>query len=181
MVWERTSPQPALPWQELALESLEGDIDIRVFLKECLANHGHVVFVRSPTNQRCHCWESRDGAFEEGDPNCSDCQGFGFYYIDRRTRAYRRPAFGTFGFTGAATRQQIGELGVADQVWYFEHTATPVIGHHIIEVTTDDNGEPTLPFQIERTWAIKLSHLYREKRGRPEYWACLARERSLGA
>jgi hypothetical protein len=99
---------------------------------------------------------------------------------DIRTRAYRRPAFGTFGFVGATVRTDIGMLGVGDTVWYFRYDVTAAVGYHIIECTTDDLGVVTEPFQIERTHEVKLAHLYRDRNGRPEYFAVLARERTIG-
>ena len=180
MVWERSSPVPtAVPWAELRLDLQDASIDIREHLKRILEEHGHVVFLRSPTKQRCACWHG-DTEFDEFNPNCPDCQGFGFYYLDKRVRTYRRPAFGTFGLSGATQRTEVGELGVADLVFYFEHQETPVIGHHIVEVTTDDEGQPTVPIRIERTFQIHQAHLYREKLGRPEYWITLCKERTVG-
>jgi hypothetical protein len=95
-------------------------------------------------------------------------------------RTYRRPAYGTFGFVGATQRTEVGEQGAADLVFYFEYFQTPVVGHHVVEVRTDDAGQPTVPFKIERVFQIHHAHLYREKLGRPEYWATLCRERVVG-
>ncbi len=179
MVWERLPTGGTSVWHELA-DLRDGDIDIREFINECLNKHGHEVFVRSPTEQRCSCFDPND-AFREFDPRCPDCQGFGYFYRDVLETAYRRPAFGTFGFTGAAQRVEVGTVGMADHVWYFRHTATPVVGHHVVECTTDDEGKiKTNPKHIERVHQILLAHLYREKLGRPEYWAVLTRESHLG-
>ncbi len=180
MVWDRIDTPPPFPWSELNLDINGSDIDIRLEIETCLTNHGHEVFIRRPTTQRCSCWQG-DSAFDEFYVGCADCNGFGYYYEDVRTRAYRRPAFGTFGFVGSTTRTDLGNLGVSDTVWYyFRHNITAATGHHIIECTTNDLGQITKPFQIERTHEVKLHHLYRDRRGRPEYFAVLARERTIG-
>jgi hypothetical protein len=178
MVWERLSdPDKKHPWQELPVYDAAG-IDIRQTITNCVRDHGHEVFLRSPTDQKCPCAETT-GPFKEFDPRCSTCNGFGFIYVDTKIRTYRRPAFGTFGFTGGTMRQEIGVFGAADLVFYFQHTARSVVGHHILEVTTDDAGLATKPYQIERTHEILLAHLYRERVGRPEYWAVLTRDRRI--
>lgn len=178
MVWERlTQPAQTHPWHNLPAFDGE-DIDIREVISNCLRDHGHEVFLREPTDQKCPCADTT-GAFKEFDPRCPDCNGFGFMYRDVKLRTYRRPAFGTFGFTGGTMRHQPGVIGAADLVFYFKHTAKSVVGDFILEVTTDDLGIATKPYQIERTYEIMLAHLYRERLGRPEYWAALARERRV--
>jgi hypothetical protein len=178
MVWERLAqPSRAHPWHELPTDSSAG-VDIRAVIAECVKNHGHELFLREPTDQKCACAEA-SGAFKEFDPRCPECNGFGYIYRDVKLRSYRRPAFGTFGFTGGTIRREPGVIGAADLVFYFKHTARSVVGDFIIEVTTDDEGLATKPYQIERTYEILLSHLYREKLGRPEYWAALAREKRV--
>ena len=178
MVWERLpNPKRNEIWHELPVDDALG-IDIRQVIDGCVRDHGHEIFLRSPTDQKCPCAETT-GPFKEFDPRCSTCNGFGFIYQDFKLRTYRRPAFGTFGFTGGTMRREIGIIGAADLVFYFKHTAKSVVGHHILEVTTDDKGLATKPFQIERTHEILLSHLYRERLGRPEYWAVLVRERRV--
>lgn len=179
MVWERLDDDQLSPWYELP-GVVDGDIDIRKAIDECLTNHGHEIYLRETTEQRCTCFNPND-AFREFDPRCPTCQGFGYLYRDVLQRSYRRPAYGTFGFTGAAQRIEIGTLGMADFVWYFKHTSEPVVGHHIVECTTDDEGKiKTNAKHIERIHEIKLAHLYRDRKGRPEYWACLTRESNMG-
>ena len=178
MVWEFESTPDQGVWAELGLDIRDGNISIRDEIVTCLKNHGHEVFVRAPTDQRCHCY--KEDAFNDFNPECSDCNGYGYYYVDRKTRGYRRPAFGTFGFTGAAVRSPLGDISAGDTVWYFPHTVNISIGYKIIEVITDDDGNARQPYKMERKHAVKLAHLYRERRGRKEYWAVLARELKLG-
>lgn len=178
MVWERLSqPDKNTVWHELPVDD-GSDIDIRQTIDNCVRDHGHEIFLRSPTDQKCPCAETT-GAFKEFDTRCSSCNGFGFIYRDTNVRTYRRPAFGTFGFTGGSVRQEIGIIGAADLVFYFQFAARSVVGDFVLEVTTDDSGLATKPYQIERTYEILLAHLYREKKGRPEYWATLCRERRV--
>ena len=77
-------------------------------------------------------------------------------------------------------RYSPGTLGAEDTVWYFAHVDTPVVGHHLIEVRTDDAGVATKPFNIERTHEIHQAHLTRERQGRPEFWEVLVRARRVG-
>ncbi len=180
MVWEFTNQPNNGVWAEIGLDIRDGEISVRDEIVQCLAKHGHEVYLRSPTEQRCSCF--KEDQFDDFNPECSDCNGFGYYYVDRKIRAYRRPAFGTFGFTGATVRSPLGDISAADTVWYFPSTAKVSIGYIIVEVITDDQGNvynAEAP-KIERKHAIKLAHLYRERLGRKEYWAVLAREMKLG-
>jgi hypothetical protein len=179
MVWDRVDTPSPFPWSELNIDIDGSDIDVRLEIEKCITNHGHEIFIRKPTSQRCSCWQE-DSAFDEFYTGCSDCQGFGYAYEDIRTRAYRRPAFGTFGFVGATVRSDVGMLGVGDTVWYFRHNVPAVVGYHLVECTTDDIGVITAPIQIERLHEVKLAHLYRDRRGRPEYFAVLARDGTIG-
>jgi hypothetical protein len=184
MVWETATPNPNDPFG--ALRAFEGPgIDLRAVMERCLEDHGHNVFLRSPTGQVCACRKRQDDPIhpsphDEFDIHCPDCQGFGYYYEDVKMRAYRRPAFGTFGFTGGLLRSPVGNFGVADTVWYFKHTEKSVVGHHIIEVTVDDDGDVVKAENIERIHEIRQSHLARERRGRPEFWEVLCREILIG-
>ncbi len=178
MVWERKETPGTHVWAELGLDIRDGNISVRDEIVQCLDKHGHEVFVRSPTTQRCHCF--KEDSYDDFNPECTGCNGYGYYYVDRKTRAYRRPAFGTFGFSGSTVRSVLGDISAADTVWYFRSTIPISIGYGIIEVITDDNGKAREPYKMERKHAVKLAHLYREQRGRKEYWAVLARELKLG-
>jgi len=178
MVWEKQTPDANSPYGNIP--AIDGsNIDLRREIAECLRVHGHEIFLRTRTDQRCPS-HNNDDAFKEFDPRCEFCQGFGFMYKDTKLRSYRRPAFGTFGFTGAAMRFEPGTMGAEDTVWYFAHEAESVVGNHIIEVTTDDAGLATKPYNIERTHEIQQAHLTRERSGRPEFWEVLARARRIG-
>lgn len=179
MVWERKDVPANAVWSELGSGLTDdGTISIRDEIIHTLANHGHEVFVRSPTTQRCSCY--KDGAFNDFHVDCPGCNGFGYAYLDTKIRSYRRPAFGTFGFTGGAVRSAFGDITSADSAWYFPHTANIAPGFVIIEVINNENGEAIVPYKMERKHAVKLSHLYREKKGRKEYWIVLTREMRLG-
>lgn len=178
MVWERKDKANASIWTELGLDTRDGVISVRDEMVNHLENHGHEVFIRRPTTQRCSCY--KDGAFNDADVNCPGCNGFGYYYLDTKVRSYRRPAFGTFGFSGGTVRANIGDLTSADTVWYFKSIDSITVGNVIVEVVTDDLGQALKPYKMERKHAVRLSHLYREKKGRKEYWVALARELRLG-
>ena len=177
MVWETSTPNPLDPLNELG--SFSGsNSDIRAFIAECLAAHGHNIFLRVTTDQKCACKNSQDdlvhpSPFDEYDPSCSTCQGFGYHYIDLKMRAYRRMAF---GLTNDAERSPWGMLGPGDTVWYFPYDQRVSVGHHIVEVTVNDTGNVIRAENIERIHEIKFSHLFRDLNGRPEYFAVLVRE-----
>lgn len=186
MVWEtQKTPAQNKPYGGL-VPLTDAGINIREeFRKFVYDEHGHTVFLRIPTGQVCSCRSSQDNLvhpspYDEFDISCATCQGFGYRYRDKRIRAYRRPAFGTFGFTGGTQRTQVGVGGVQDQVWYFEHDERVDTGSHIIEVTDDDNGLPIEAINIERIHEIKQSHITRDRRGRTEFWEVLTREVIFG-
>lgn len=185
MVWEfQNAPLPNKPFAGLPGIDDKG-IDIRAEFAKIITEHGHTVFLRIPTGQLCACRSTQDdlrspSPDDEFDISCPTCQGFGYHYRDVPIRAYRRPAFGTFGFNGAVQRTQIGVGGVQDLVWYFQHTEKVGAGVHIVEVTDDDLGLPIKAYNIERIHQIMQAHITREKNGRTEFWEVLAREIIFG-
>jgi hypothetical protein len=178
MVWERLDePARSYVWQTLG--DFRGDgIDARQEATDFLTKHGHELFVRRPTEQKCSCADTT-GAFREFDVRCPTCSGFGYVYHDTKVRSYNRPAFGTFGFTGGAVQTSLGDVHAGDLVFYMPYDEPAVVGHHLVEVTTDDDGLATQPYIIERLYEIKIAHAFRDRRGRIEYWATLARELTL--
>lgn len=184
MVWEKKTADPTRPHGTLP-EVAGNDIDIRAEFKAIINDHGHTVFLRQSTGQVCACRKRQDNLthpdpFDEFDRSCPGCQGFGYHYRDRRIRAYRRPAFGTFGLTGAVRRTPVGGVNAGDLVWYFEYGEQVRIGNHIVEVTDNDLGEPVVAINIERIHEIKQPHITRDRKGRTEFWEVLTREVVLG-
>lgn len=185
MVWEtRSTPKSTRVYPNQ--EPITGDgIDLRAEIAHCLAKHGHTVFLRQLTGQPCACRSSLDDLQKPSPHNefrvdCASCQGFGFMYRDRRIKAFNRPAFGTFGLTGAIQRAPLGGVNVADLVWYFEHDEQIRVGNHIIEVTGDDEGGVVQAINIERIHEIKQPYPARDRKGRVEFWEVLTREVVLG-
>jgi hypothetical protein len=185
MVWEfQPTPIPNKPYAGLPAIDDKG-IDIRAEFARMMTDHGHTVFLRVPTGQLCACRATQDDPVhpnpdDEFEVSCPTCQGFGYHYRDLPVRAYRRPAYGTFGFNGAIQRTQVGVGGVSDLVWYFQHTQRVDVGTHIIEVTDDDAGLPIKAYNIERIHEVKQAHITRDRTGRTEFWEVLSREVLFG-
>ena len=185
MVWDqRATPDTTKPYGTLAVIR-NGEIDLRAEIQQCLEFRGHTVFLRQPTGQRCECQSRhtnlvKPSPFAEFDISCATCQGFGYHYRDRRVKAFNRPAFGTFGLTGALQRTPVGGMNAADLVWYFEHDENIRVGSHILEVTGDDAGGIVEAINIERIHEIKQPYPARDQKGRIEFWEVLAREVVFG-
>jgi hypothetical protein len=174
-MWDSAESVSAFPWDQVSL--FAGEIDVRAQINTFLDNRGHSVFVRKRSNRRCSCWSARQ--FDESDPYCPRCDGYGWIYYDYLYKARRRPAFGTYGFA-PKVRSPLGDLTASDSIWYFKHDETIAEAYCIIEVSIDADGDPTKPYHFERVHDVKLAHAYRDQKGRIEYWAALARERVVG-
>jgi len=175
MVWSGSESVSAFPWDQVSL--FEGEVDVRTEIATILNNRGHSVFVRKRGDRRCSCYSDRQ--FDEANPFCPRCDGYGWIYLDYKYLSRRRPAFGTYGFA-PKVRAAFGDLTSADNIWYFKHDNEISEAYCIIEVSVDAEGEPTKPYHFERVHDVKLVHAYRDKHGRIEYWAALARERVVG-
>lgn len=157
---------------------MRGGIDLRNEMTDMLNRHGHKVFLRRASDQRCPSW--REDRREPHPESCPYCWN-GWMYQDELVLTYRRPALGLVAEGLVDTiRAPFGQITARQTIFYFTHDVAPSVRDAIIYVTLDGTQEPIQPFNIERIWQIEMTEDFRDRLGRIEYWAVMAEQRSIG-
>ena len=77
-------------------------------------------------------------------------------------------------------RVDIGFVAPGRNIFYFKYDKKIILTDLILEVTLGSDGSPAKAYQIERVYDVQHIDVFRDQRGRIEYWRALADERIIG-
>lgn len=168
-------PDSAFMW--MAYDEAHTSIDLRAEFAEIMENHGHWVFLRRRLSVRAHTY---DDTVNEAYPRNDPYSWKGHLYQDEPYLTRSRPT--TSEARGAVDQflTAFGDLTVRHLIFYFAHDVRPSVLDGVVYCTLGDDGNFQRPYNIERFYDIQATYPFRDKKGRVEYWAVLAEQRSLG-
>ena len=152
-------------------------IDLRLEMDKILMDHGHLVYLRRAMSRRCGCYNE---VTKESVQTCPQCTGTGWLYQDELHLTRRMPITDPVVAALMEQRSPVGLVGVDQSVFWFKYDVNPGIRDVILEITLGDDGQPTLPVQIEAIWNIGQLYDARDRNGRVEFWACWVRRGAMG-
>ncbi len=125
---------------------------------------------------RCsECARVVGSQYDQTNPNCKTCLGIGHAFTDKLVKARKSDRSSAKKFL-----TEIGAIGTDTKNFFIESDVFPKTSDFILELDLDElTGSPVQPFRIRRAYKIQSTAANRGKKGRIEYWNCLAERRSF--
>jgi len=121
------------------------------------------------------CTKVIDGNFDQPNPDCPNCLGIGYAWVDKIIKGFRVQYAPGFDF-----KSNLGIINTQSQVYILRYDNMPKNIDYILELDLHENtGEPKQPFKIKRNFKIQSAFPQRGDRGRIEFWRCFVEERNF--